>query len=120
MVEVARIERLMQNPRFVKRILTASERDRPLTPSYVAGRWAAKEAIAKAVGVKLRWQDIEVINDSSGVPRVYFCAVDAHDDSVIMAPSAMFRAEEISTQVQISISHERGIAAAVAVWEDYR
>ncbi len=51
-VEVARIAEAMKNPRFIERILTPIEREFCTTPQKVAGRWAAKEAIAKAVGLQ--------------------------------------------------------------------
>ncbi|MFN8139434.1 MAG: holo-ACP synthase [Fimbriimonadales bacterium] len=117
-VEVSRIEGAMKNPRFARRILTDRECDRPLTPAYVAGRWAAKEAVAKAVGLGLRWQDIEILSAADGKPRVWFIGPIQIDDKTVLAPSALFRAEEISEQIQLSISHERGIAAAVAIWEE--
>ena len=103
-VEVARIKRAMQNPRFVNRILTAMERENlpPLTNSRIAGRWAAKEAIAKAVSTKLTWQEVEILNDADGQPCASIC-------------SPYFNPE--THRILISISHEKGIAAAVAVLE---
>lgn len=117
-VEVSRIEQAMKNRRFVERVLTARERIAAMTPSYVAGRWAAKEAIAKAVGIGLRWHDVEILNEPNGLPRAFFSGDVNGDDKTIFAPSAVFRAEEISDQIRLSISHERGIAAAIAIWEE--
>lgn len=98
-VEVARIEEAMANPRFLRRILTSSEIREGLNAQSLAGRWAAKEAVAKAVGTHLGWQDVEIANDESG------------------APSTRILTGTFAGQIHLSISHERGIAAAVAVWE---
>lgn len=101
-VDVRRIERAMANPRFIDRILTASERSGALTPSRVAGRWAAKEAAAKALGTHLRWHDVEVVGGGSEPPSLRLVAG---------APGA---------KLHLSISHERDLAAAVVVVETDR
>jgi holo-[acyl-carrier protein] synthase len=98
-VEVDRIREAMKRDRFLHRILTLRERSFGNSAAYVAGRWAAKEAIAKAVGKNLGWQNVEVVPDSSGKPIVElaFVATDM--------------------KIHLSISHEKGIAAAVAILE---
>jgi holo-[acyl-carrier protein] synthase len=98
-VEVARIEEAMANPRFLRRILTSSEIREGLNAQSLAGRWAAKEAIAQAVGTHLGWQDVEIANDESG------------------APFTRILTGTFAGQIHLSISHERGVAAAVAIWE---
>lgn len=104
-VEVARIESALQNPRFAARILTPAERDRPLTPLYVAGRWAAKEAVAKAMmaagGPIPTWQQVSILNLPGGAPQVHLAE---------SLPLPAWR-------WHISLSHERGLAVAVAVCE---
>jgi len=102
LIEVARIRRAMRDPRFLARILTAAERSDPMTPERVAGRWAAKEAVAKAVGVFLRWHDVEINNLPSGQP-VATLVESAH----LLEGQAL----------HISISHVKGHAVAVAVLE---
>lgn len=99
-IEVSRIEEVMRNPRFLERILTPNERQEGLNAQSVAGRWAAKEAIAKAVGTHLTWQDVEIHKNGEGVPR----------------PRILCGA--VQGAIHLSISHERGIAAAVAIWEE--
>ncbi len=101
-VETERIRLAMANPRFVNRILTARERSRVLSVAYVAGRWAAKEAIAKAVGTDLSWKDVEIENDSGGQPFALFRAG-------VLAPNQ---------QIHLSITHERKMAAAVAILQE--
>jgi holo-[acyl-carrier protein] synthase len=100
LVEIARIEGAMRNPRFLQRILTERERASCVKPTQVAGRWAAKEAVAKALGISLSWQQVEILNDDHG------------------KPIAKIDHPEIERyQVLVSITHERSHAAAVAVLE---
>lgn len=99
LVEVSRIEEALLREGFRERILTPREREINPGARFVAGRWAAKEAIAKAVGIHLTWQQVEILNDANGKPV-----------ATVEGLSADFR-------VHLSISHERGHAAAVAVLE---
>jgi holo-[acyl-carrier protein] synthase len=103
LVEIARIRRAMENPRFVYRILTDAERELCTTPGRVAGRWAAKEAIYKAIGLPMSsWHDIEILHDHLGSPR------------------AVIHSHQFDTKrlrLNVSITHERTHAAAVAVLE---
>ncbi|EPE60825.1 holo-[acyl-carrier-protein] synthase [Exiguobacterium sp. S17] len=79
-VELERIARSIEQPRFMNRLLTEAERGLALTYSderrieFVAGRFAAKEAYAKAVGTGiargLSWQQIEVLPDETGRPHM--------------------------------------------------
>lgn len=85
----------MQRPGFVERILTLAERDYCRTPQQVAGRWAAKEAIMKAGGPQT-FLEIEVLPGPHGEPRV-------------VRPGGRWH---------LSITHERGTAAAVAILEE--
>lgn len=98
-VEVSRIAEAMQRDGFLERVLTPAERGLGLTPERVAGRWAAKEALAKALGMKLSWQDVEILNAPDGRPVV---AVQGLGDDL---------------RVHVSISHERGLAVATAIVE---
>lgn len=100
MVSVERIERAMRNPRFVQRILSRAElQERTLTPSYVAGRWAAKEAVAKCLGAPIRWHEVEVLSKPGEPPRVRVSPSRLPNDKVIL----------------LSITHERNAAIAVAL-----
>lgn len=102
LVELVRIKAAMENPRFIYRILTDAEREICTTPARVAGRWAAKEAVYKAVGLPLNWQDIEILNDELGAP--FARIVSKHWDSKRL-------------RLNISISHEKNHAIAVAILE---
>ena len=93
--------------RFSKRVLTPREqryvRDRPET---FAGRWAAKEAVSKVLGLGVRgigWKEIEVERLPTGQP-----AVRLHG-------RALRRAEQLGMdRIALSISHESDYAVAIA------
>lgn len=77
-VDIARFESLaLRQPTFVDRILTAREqlhRDGTVRSSAsLAARFAAKEAVAKAMGgvAGMRWHDCEILTDEAGRPRVH-------------------------------------------------
>ena len=96
--------------RFPRRVLTDAEdryvRDRPET---FAGRWAAKEAVSKVLGLGVRgvgWREIEVLPDRAGKPHVYL-----HDRAALRAANLEL------TGIAVSITHERSMAAAVALGE---
>ena len=98
-VDVDRIRLAMKNPRFVERILTSREQERAVSATYLAGRWAAKEAAAKCIPALRNWHDIEVLSEADGSPK-------AHINAGIIGPGEA---------ILLSITHERGHAAAVAI-----
>jgi holo-[acyl-carrier protein] synthase len=109
-IDVVDIERfatsLTRTPGLAGRLFTAAEASRPL--ASLAARFAAKEALAKALGapVGMQWHDAEVVSESSGRPRFE------------IRGSVLARAEELGVvSVHISLSHDAGIASAVVVLE---
>jgi holo-[acyl-carrier protein] synthase len=108
-IKVGRIRATLKRfgPRFSNRVLTPGERryvrDRPET---LAGRWAAKEAVSKVLGLGVRgigWQEIEVERLPTGQP-----AVKLHG-------RAAQRAEQLGMgRIALSISHESEYAVAIA------
>ncbi len=108
-IRVDRIERSLARfgDRFVARVLTPTEaayvRNRPET---MAGRWAAKEAVSKVLGLGVRgigWRDIEIERLPTGQP------------SVKLHGRAQKRAEQLGMgRVAVSISHESEFAVAIA------
>ncbi|UCE58465.1 MAG: holo-ACP synthase [Phycisphaerales bacterium] len=79
LVECSRIAKVWEHhgERFLNRILTPAERGRvglyKKSPvPYIAGRWAAKEAILKMVGTgwrgQISWKDMEILPDDLGQP----------------------------------------------------
>lgn len=73
-VEIDRLARLMDNSRFLARVFTPAERDYCTAGANraerFAGRFAAKEAVAKALGLGLPWRDVEIRREDSGRPVV--------------------------------------------------
>ena len=108
-IEVSRIREVLEHfgPRFVGRVLTPTEaayvRGRPET---FAGRWAAKEAVSKVLGLGVRgvgWREIEIVRLPTGQPAVR------------LNGRAQRRAEQLRLgRIAVSISHERSYAIAIA------
>lgn len=96
--------------RFLDRVFTPAERELcRADPARLAGRFAAKEALLKAVGTGLRgfsWQELEIIADGAGAP-----VLRAHDRF------ARALAERGVGRVYLSISHTREYAVALAILE---
>ncbi len=104
--EVFRFSRALERPGMVERLFALSERDAPT--ERLAGRFAAKEALAKAVGAPLGlvWTDVEVLAAESGQPYFVFSGTVAD------------RLAELGVaNVFLSISHDAGVAAAMVVCE---
>ena len=111
-IDIIRVERIVRalakhGRRFPLRILTPAEdayvRDRP---ENLAGRWAAKEAVSKVLGLGVRgvgWREIEIVRLPTGQPTVRL-----HD-------RALRRADQLGMErIAVSISHEHEYAVAIA------
>jgi holo-[acyl-carrier protein] synthase len=111
-VDIVKVDRIAAaiekfGARFANRVLTEREqryvRQRPET---FAGRWAAKEAVSKVLGLGVRgvgWKDIEVERLPTGQP------------SIVLRGRAARRAEQLGMgRIAISITHEAEYAVAVA------
>ena len=106
-VDIARFdEALRRTPGLAGRLFTPAEAARPLASK--AARFAAKEALAKALGAPgdLDWHDAEVVSESSGRPRLE-----------LRGTVAARAAEVAAASVHLSLSHDAGIASAVVVLE---
>ncbi|GGD23418.1 holo-ACP synthase [Nocardioides daphniae] len=105
--DVARFgESLERTPGLRARLFTPSEAGRPL--ASLAARFAAKEALAKALGapVGMAWHDAEIISEETGRPRFEIRGTVAQ------------RAAELGVdRVHVSLSHDAGIASAMVVLE---
>src|SRR3954469_22545273 len=104
-VEIKRLARQANNPRFLKRVFTPEEvaycKARRLSAQHYAVRFAAKEAVWKAVGNrKLLHRDIQVWNRPDGKPEIRFPA----------------RFKGLARRVAISLSHGRDYAVAMAIF----
>ena len=107
-VQVVRLERaLVRTPTLAGRLFTDAELALPRMES-LAARFAAKEAVAKALGAPggLRWRDAEVVTDDTGRPRLRLHGGVAEEAE----------AQGISTW-HLSLSHDAGVATAVVVAE---
>lgn len=106
-VDVARFMATLERaPGLRDRLFTPEERDVP--PSSLAARFAAKEAMAKALGAPgtMSWQDATVGRVSGGPPQVE-----------IRGTVAARAAELGIDRFHVSLSHDAGIASAVVVAE---
>ena len=115
-IEVERLKRTLDRygKQFLDHVFSAEEQaDAPIgggMASYYAGRWAAKEAVAKALGTgignRCSWKDIHVLRGDAGRPEVRLCG-----------NGAVLAADQSISRIHISISHERRLACANAVAE---
>ena len=114
LIECRRIAKVYENhgERFLNRVLTPAEQVRarqyrdPIT--FIAGRWAAKEAILKMIGTgwrgQISWTDMEILPDELGRPVV------------TLAGETGRRAAQMGVQrVLLSITHTEHTAGASAI-----
>jgi len=117
-VEIERIAAIMRRqPGFVARILSERERSAPMPAAerraaeYVAGRFAAKEAAAKAIGTgigkSLGFHDMEVWKEESGKPYIRLSEEAA----------ARLYSDPSSIRIHLSISHSKEYAVAQVIIE---
>lgn len=106
-VDVGRFEEALdRTPTLRTRLFTEQERVRPL--ASLAARFAAKEALAKALGAPtgMHWHDAEIVSESTGNPQFE------------IRGSVLARADALGVKsVHVSLSHDAGIASAVVVLE---
>ncbi|WP_134685617.1 holo-ACP synthase [Brevibacillus migulae] len=118
-VEIERIAAIVKRqPNFVARILTEQERSvsQPVAErraaEYLAGRFAAKEAMAKAIGTgigkSLGFQDMEVWKDEYGKPYIRLSKE---------AAGRLF-ADPSKLRIHLSISHSKEYAVAQVIIEE--
>jgi holo-[acyl-carrier protein] synthase len=113
LIEISRVRRTLERyPSFRERCFTETERaycdSRPNPPQHYAARFAAKEAIGKAIGFGVArafaWREIEI----AGRPK----------PSVTLSGRMKKWAERVGAQgIDLSMSHSRELATAVAVAE---
>ena len=109
LLEIERLERALERrPRLAVRLFTDGERayaaSRPRPAMHLAARFCAKEAVAKALELRAwSWRDVEVVGGGTEPPAVR------------LAGAAEERARELGATVTVSLTHTRGMAAAVAV-----
>ena len=115
-IDVVPVERFAQamerTPTMAARLFTTTElvteHGEPRSPESLAARFAAKEALAKALGAGggMHWTDAEVCTDGSGRP------------SIVVSGTVAERAASLGvTRWHVSLSHDGGIAAATVIAE---
>lgn len=106
-VDIARFaETLQRTPRLRQRLFTESEQKR--SDTSLAARFAAKEAMAKALGapVGMEWHDAEIETNEAGAP------------SFVIRGTVQDQADRLGVRtVHVSLSHDAGIASAFVVLE---
>jgi holo-[acyl-carrier protein] synthase len=106
-IDVVSIERFQESldrtPGLVNRVFTLNESK--LKVSSLAARFAAKEALAKALNAKsvFNWQEAEVSNEVSGKPYFLF--------------SGQMAVRLAGHTVHLTLSHDGGIASAMVIVE---
>ena len=111
---VERIQRILEGPRaerFLERVYTKAERAlcsaRADAASAYAARFAAKEALVKALGAPpgLTWQDMEVVREG-GPPRFRLSGV------------ALAEMEKRRAEAFLALTHDAGVAAATVILQE--
>jgi holo-[acyl-carrier protein] synthase len=115
-IDVVLVERfgtaLRRTPLLAERLFTEAERTtrsgNPRSAESLAARFAAKEAVAKALGAPsgLHWHDCEVVSDPDGRPWL-----------TVSGTVAEAAAELDISRWHLSLSHDGGIASAMVVAE---
>ncbi|MBQ5652963.1 MAG: holo-ACP synthase [Peptococcaceae bacterium] len=114
LIEIVRIQRAIEkNPHFMERVYTANEiaycrRKKNAWQSFAA-RFAAKEAVSKALGTGIGpvgLMEIEIVNAENGQPKV-----------VLHGKALQLAADRNIQRVHISLSHSEAYAMATAVLE---
>ncbi|GAA3632991.1 holo-ACP synthase [Microbacterium awajiense] len=107
LVDIARFERTLERtPRLAERLFSPTERE--LKPRSLAARYAAKEALIKALGGSdgVHWTEIEITPEESGRP--WF---------TLDGTTARAVADKGITSLHLSLSHDAGLAIAYVVAE---
>lgn len=107
LVDVSRFERsITRTPRLLERLFSPNERG--LKPHSLAARYAAKEALIKALGGSdgVHWADIEIASEDSGRPVF---ALSGSTASLVAARGI--------AALHLSLSHDAGLATAYVIAE---
>ncbi len=106
------VKAVVRTPLLADRLFTEGERTttsgNPRPPESLAARFAAKEAVAKALGAPsgLHWHDCEIVSDPDGRPWL-----------TVSGTVAAVAAERGINRWHLSLSHDGGIASAMVIAE---
>ena len=110
-IEISRIEQVIKRwgKTFLVRVFTPSELLLFGNTPSLAARFAAKEAVLKAINAcdkGISWQDIEILAENSGKPKVN------------LTGKAKFQADAYAiSQIHLSLSHSKDYAVAFVIGE---
>ena len=113
--EIEKMAKSLESEAFQRKVFTPSEleicAEVKNSVECLAGKFAAKEALMKALGAGIRQEvwftQIEVLNDESGKPSVS-----------VSGEAAKQLAENGAKRIHVSISHSAGLAVAVVILEE--
>jgi holo-[acyl-carrier protein] synthase len=110
-IEINRIEEVVKRwgKTFLERVFTPAELKLCSNTASLAARFAAKEAVLKAIGAcdkGISWQDIEILAENSGKPTVNLTG----KAKLVADASAIY-------QVNLSLSHSKDYAVAFVIGE---
>jgi len=111
-IEVKRLEKALERwgKLFEKRVFTQKEREnasrlrKKAKLTYLAGRFAAKEAIFKSLGGGIGWQDIEILTKKNGQPYL-----------TLTKKTKEFLDKKRIKKILVTISHNNDYAIAQAI-----
>ncbi len=111
-IEISRIDKAVnRHKRFLEKIFTEKEieyfNQKNMKPETIAGYFAAKEAVGKALGCgvyKGKWRDIEVVKDDMGMPYIN-----------LYGQIKEYSKSKQCNDIMISISHCKTYAVANAI-----
>jgi holo-[acyl-carrier protein] synthase len=108
LIEIERVRRALERPRFRERCFTQAEREycdsRPNPAQSYAARFAGKEAVGKALGcgVRFTWREVEIVGRPKPGVR-------------LSGRTAAFAERTSAGSIDLSMTHSRELAAAIAV-----
>ena len=108
LIEIERVRRALERPGFRERCFTEAERaycdSRPRPAESYAGRFAAKEAVGKALGcgVRFTWKEVEIVGRPKPAVR-------------LTGRTAAFAERVCAGAIDLSMTHSRELAAAICV-----
>ncbi|MBP1157551.1 MULTISPECIES: holo-ACP synthase [unclassified Paenibacillus] len=126
LLDIARVRKILEQSagsRFLERVLTSRERELAASrqgrlAEFTAGRFAAKEAVVKAIGCgigkEISFQDLEILPDRKGKP---LCSLSEAAMKRLSTEGILPAVESGSIAIHLSITHTETMAMAYAIVE---
>lgn len=113
-VEISRIEKSTQNPRFIKKVYGQNElaelAARSMPPQSLAACFCAKEAFGKALGTGIRGfklTEVELLHKKNGKPYIKLSG-----NAKALAESIC---KDLENGIQVSVTHTKEIASVIVI-----